>query len=100
MRNFLNRYGKLRFIVHTTIFLVGLIVANSVIQLTLINMAHAETKITIEPWEDQPPEAMSPEAMSAGLQAAFDNGLVRATKECDAACIKATYDLLFPSHRR
>ena len=100
MRNFLNRYGKLHLIAHTMIFLVALIVANSVIQLTLMNMAHAETKITIEPREDQPPEAMSPEAMSAGLQAAFDNGLVRATKECDAACIKATYDLLFPSHRR
>ena len=100
MRNFLNRYGKLHFIVHSTIFLIALIVANSVIQLTLMNMAHAETKITIEPREGQPPEAMSPQAMSAGLQAAFDNGLVRATKECDAACIKATYDLLFPSHLR
>ena len=39
MRNFLNRYGKLHFIVHTMIFLMSLIVANSVIQLTLINMA-------------------------------------------------------------
>ena len=101
MKNFLNRYGKLHFIVHTMIFLVALIVVNSVIQLTLINMAHAETKITIEPREDDgaPPD-WSPQAMSAGLRAAFDNGLVRATKECDAACIKATYDLLFPSHRR
>ena len=38
MRNFLNRYGKLHFIVHTMIFLVALIVANSVIQLTLMNL--------------------------------------------------------------
>ena len=69
MRNFLDRYGKLHFIVHTMIFLVALIVANSVIQLTLVNMAHAashnlivgerqraaptnEPKITVEPVDD------------------------------------------------
>ena len=38
MRNFLNRYGKLHFIVHSTIFLIALIVANSIIQLTLIHL--------------------------------------------------------------
>ena len=38
MRNFLNRYGKLHLIAHTMIFLVALIVANSVIQLTLMNL--------------------------------------------------------------
>lgn len=44
MRNFLNRYGKLHFIVHTMIFIVALVIANSVIQLTLINMAHAASR--------------------------------------------------------
>ena len=57
MGNFLRRYGARRFIVHTMIFLIALIVANSVIQLTLINMALADgyklPSITVPPMEDR-----------------------------------------------
>ena len=38
LRKFIERYGPLHLAVHTTIFLLALVVANSTIQLVLINL--------------------------------------------------------------